>query len=91
MALQITINLSDLEEKCIRYFASSPEEWANNFIQARIYAAKQEIYQNEVRRMTNDPEVVSIPASVDAVVEAAQVEYANSNPEIPPMAPPEGV
>ena len=43
-----------MDEKCVRYFAADPEEWVNNFIQARIFSTKQEIYQNEIRRMIED-------------------------------------
>lgn len=88
MALQIVINLDDIEEKCIRYFAADPQEWANNFIQARIFAAKQEIYQSEIRRMTNDPAVNVIPANVEEVVSTANIVFANTMPEIPSMLPP---
>lgn len=88
MAMTITIALDDLDEKCMRYMAANPEEWVQNFVAARIFAAKQEIYQAEVRRMTEDPTVASIPASVDAVVNQAQIRYADEQPEIPAMAPP---
>jgi hypothetical protein len=88
MAMTIVLEFNDLEEKCLRYFAADPEEWARNFIEARIFAAKQEIYQAEVRRMTDDPAVTSIPANVDVVVEQANIRYANEQPEIPSMLPP---
>jgi hypothetical protein len=87
MAMIITINLDDIDEKCMRYFAASPEEWVNNFVDARIFAAKQEIYQSEIRRMTADPSVTSIPADIDTVVAQAEVQFANIQPELPPMAP----
>ena len=90
MAMTITIQLTDLDEKCMRYMAASPQEWVENFVAARIFAAKQEIYQAEVRRMTEDPSVTTIPASVDAVVSQAQVRYADEQPTIPSMAPPQG-
>ena len=88
MAMTITIQLSDLEEKCMRYLAASPEEWVQNFVQARIFAAKQEIYQVEVRRMTADPTISNIPADVDTVVTQANLRYADEQPEIPAMTPP---
>lgn len=88
MTLKITIDLDDLDEKCIRYFAADPQDWVNNFVRARIFAAKQEIYQSEVRRMTADPNVATMPADVNAVVLAADIKYANSQPEIPAMIPP---
>lgn len=88
MALTITIELNDIDEKCIRYFAADPHEWANNFVQARIFAAKQEIYQNEVRRMTSDPTITTITADIDVVVAQANIKLANTQPELPAMMPP---
>jgi hypothetical protein len=88
MAMTITVQLSDLEEKCMRYLAASPEEWVQNFVQARVFAAKQEIYQEEVRRMTADPDVANIPADVDNLVSQANVRFANEQPELPAMTPP---
>lgn len=85
MAMTITIELNDLEEKCIKYFAADPEEWARNFITARIYATKQEVYQKEVARMTADPNIKSIPADVDTVVAQADMPEAGSQPAIPAM------
>jgi hypothetical protein len=90
MAITITLELTDLDEKCMRYMAANPEAWVRNFVSARIFAAKQEIYQSEVRRMTEDPSITTIPASVDAVVEQAQLRYADEQPAIPPMNPPQG-
>lgn len=88
MAMTITINLTDLDEKCMKYFAADPEAWVQNFVDARVFAAKQEIYQSEVRRMTADPTVTTIPADIDTVVSAAEIRLASDQPEIPPMAPP---
>jgi hypothetical protein len=88
MAMTITVELNDLDEKCMRYLAADPGEWVRNFAQARIFAAKQEIYQAEVRRMTADPSITSIPADVDTVVASAEIRYADAQPELPPMAPP---
>jgi hypothetical protein len=88
MAMTITINLTDLDEKCMKYFAADPEAWVQNFVDARVFAAKQEIYQSEVRRMTADPTVTTIPADIDTVVAAAEIRLASDQPEIPPMAPP---
>ena len=87
MAMTITVELSDLDEKCMRYAAASPEEWVRNFVASRIFAAKQEIYEAEIRRMTADPSITSIPADVDTVVAAAQVRFADEQPAMPPMPP----
>ena len=89
MSMTITVELDDLEEKCLRYIAADPEDWVLNFIQARVFSVKQEIYNSEVKRMTADPNVENIPANVDAVVLAANITYANAQPELPDMTPPE--
>jgi hypothetical protein len=88
MAMTITVQLDDLEEKCMRYLAASPEEWIQNFVVARVFAAKQEIYQAEVHRMTADPSITTIPADVDTVVAQANIRFANEQPELPAMTPP---
>jgi hypothetical protein len=88
MARTITVELTDLDEKCMRYMAADPEEWVKNFVAARIFAAKQEIYQAEIRRMTVDPTITNIPANVDTVVELAEIRYADEQPELPSMMPP---
>jgi hypothetical protein len=88
MALTITLELSDLDQKCLQYFAADPEEWVRNFVNARIYATKHEIYQAEIRRMTADPLVVAIPADMDTVVSEANIKLASDQPELPPMMPP---
>ena len=88
MAMTIIIKLNDVDEKCIRSFAADPEDWVENFVKARVFAAKQEIYQAEVRRMTADPNIPTIPADIDLVVSQANIKLANSQPELPPMGPP---
>lgn len=89
MAMTITIELTDLDEKCMRYFCADPQEFISNLVESRVFAAKQEIYAAEVRRMTADPEITSIPASVDAVVESADIRLADANPELPDVSPPQ--
>ena len=88
MARTITVELNDLDEKCMRYLATDPDEWVRNFVTARIFAAKQEIYQAEVRRMTADPAITTIPADVDTVVAQANIRFADEQPELPSMTPP---
>lgn len=83
MAMTIIIELTDLDEKCMRYAAANPEEWVKNLVESRVYAAKKEIYDAEIRRMTEDPDVDIIPANIDEIVINAQVRYANEEPELP--------
>ena len=88
MAMTITINLTDLDEKCIRYICVDPETFITNLVTARVFAAKQEIYNTEVKRMTADPSITTIPADVDSVVSAAEITYASADPELPDVTPP---
>lgn len=85
MALKIVIELDDLEEKCIKTFAADPEEWVRNIVESRVFSTKHEIYKKEVERMTNDPNVKTIPANVEEVVKNAKVKFANE--EDPPAMP----
>ena len=89
MAMTITVTLSDLEEKCMRYAAADPEEWVRNLVVSRVFAAKQEIYESEIKRMTADPNITSIPADIETVVMAAQVKFANEVPTPPPLTVPD--
>jgi hypothetical protein len=74
--MKITIELTDTQEKALAYVASSPQEWAENAVYNRCRQAIDEIYALEVKRMTDDPDIASIPADKDAVVLAADIQSA---------------
>ena len=74
--MNITITLTDAQEKGLTYVALSPQEWAENAVHNRCRQAVDEIYAMEVARMTADPSITSIPADKDAVVLAANVQTA---------------
>ena len=74
--MNITITLTDAQEKALAYVAASPQEWAENAVHNRCSIAIDEIYDMEVARMTADPEITSIPADKDAVVLAADIQSA---------------
>lgn len=88
MAMVITIELSDLDEKCMKYICVEPETFIKNLVESRVFSAKQEIYNHEIKRMTADPNVMTIPANIDDVVMQAEVTYANANPPLPDVTPP---
>ena len=88
MTKVITIELSDLEEKCMKYICADPEIFIKNLVESRVFSAKQEIYNSEIKRMTADPNVTVIPANIDEVVMQAEVTYANANPPLPDGTPP---
>ena len=72
--MNITITLTDAQERALAYVAASPQEWAENVVHNRCNIAIDEIYNMEVARMTADPDITSIPADKDAVVLAADIQ-----------------
>ena len=71
-----TIELNDAEVKAMEYVALSVQDWADNALKNRARIAMDEIYNEEVARMTNDPTVTSIPANKEAVVLVADIKSA---------------
>ena len=74
--MNITITLTETQEKALAYVAASPQEWAENIVHDRCRIAIDEIYAEEVARMTADPDITSIPADKDVVVLAADIKTA---------------
>ena len=71
-----TIDLNDAEVKAMEVVAVSVQDWAENSLKNRARIAIDEIYADEVERMTADPDITSIPADKDAVVLAANIKTA---------------
>jgi len=71
-----TIELTDAQVKAMEYVALSVQDWADNALQNRARIAMDEIYNEEVARMTADPTITSIPADKEAVVLAADIKSA---------------
>ena len=71
-----TIELNDAEVKAMEVVAVSVQDWAENSLKNRARIAIDEIYADEVERMTADPDITSIPADKDAVVLAANIKTA---------------
>jgi len=74
--MNITITLTAAQEKGLAFVAVSPQEWAENAVHNRCRLAIDEIYTDEVARMTADPSITSIPADKDTVVLAADIQTA---------------
>lgn len=74
--VDIVVSLTENEYKGLSYIAVDPQEWIENLAKARAAAAIQEIYEAEIVRMTNDPDVTSIPANKDVVVSQAVIKTA---------------
>ena len=71
-----TVTLNEAQQKAMEYVAYDPAEWVKNVVENRARLAIEEIYQSEVKRMTADPSITSIPADKDAVVNAAEIKTA---------------
>ena len=71
-----TIELTDAETKAMEYVALDVQDWADNALKNRARIAMDEIYDAEVKRMTDDPDINSIPADKEAVVLAADIKSA---------------
>lgn len=71
-----TVTLTDAELKALAYVALDPQEWIDNAVHNRCRQAIDQIYAEEVQRMTDDPSIDSIPANKEQVVLDAQVQSA---------------
>ena len=74
--IKYTVTLTEAEDKAMQWIAYSVQEWIDNMVANRARKAIDNIYSNEVERMTADPEIDSIPADKDAVVLAANIKSA---------------
>lgn len=71
-----TVTLTDAEDKALRVVALDPQDWIDNAVHNRCRIAIDDIYSQEVARMTADPDITTIPADKDAVVLSADVQTA---------------
>jgi len=71
-----TVVLNEAQQKALEYVAVDPAEWIRNVVHNRCRMAIDEIYNAEVTRMTNDPNISAIPADKNAVVISADIKTA---------------
>jgi len=71
-----TVVLNEAQQKALEYVAVDPAEWIRNVVHNRCRMAIDEIYNAEVIRMTNDPNISAIPADKNAVVISADIKTA---------------
>lgn len=74
--MNYTITLTEAENKALAYVAADPAEWIQNAARERARIAMEEIFQTEVTRMLQDPNITEIPADREAVVMAAEIKSA---------------
>lgn len=78
-----TVELNEAETKAMEYIATDVQEWAQNALSNRARITIDEIYSQEVERMTADPDITSIPADKNAVVLAADIQSAAVRNSLP--------
>jgi predicted nucleic acid-binding protein len=85
--MEYIISLTEAEDKALAYVATDPKEWIQNAASERARIAMEEIFQAEVARMLQDPDITEISADREAVVLAAEIKSAaerNAEFETPP-------
>lgn len=71
-----TIELTDAEVKAMGQVSVDVQGWVTNLVKERARIAMDEIYADEVLRMTADPTIEAIPADKEVVVLAAELKSA---------------
>tara|TARA_R100001463_G_scaffold6523_3_gene21176 strand:+ start:722 stop:988 length:267 start_codon:yes stop_codon:yes gene_type:complete len=76
MAKTFTVTITDAEEKAFYWEVVDPEEWVEGAVKNKCRKTMDRLYEQEVKRMTNDDDVTSIPADKETVVNNADVKTA---------------
>ena len=66
--MKITVELTEAEAKAMSVIAASPQEWTQNAVKERARIAMEDIFQQEVARMLQDPTITEIPADRETVI-----------------------
>ena len=74
--MEIKITLTDAEAKAMSFIAASPQDWAENAVKERARIAMKQIFDTEIKRMSEDPNIESIPADIEQVVLDADIVLA---------------
>ena len=75
----ITIKLTDLEWKTLAHALEDPEQWARDAVRGKLNKCSKRLVAEEQTRLINDPNVESIPATVDGILIShfSQSDYKN--------------
>ena len=87
--VDITVTLTDTENKCMEYAAASPQDWADNALTNRARIAKDEIIAalvahcnaNDVAIATGEDAQVAQAFDLKVVKTAAEANAEASTPE----------
>ena len=76
MAKTFTITITDAEEKAFAWDIVDPETWVENVVKEKCRKCIDRLYDAEVKRMTDDDTVTTIPADKNTVVNNASIKTA---------------
>tara|TARA_R100000458_G_scaffold22104_1_gene19827 strand:+ start:1128 stop:1397 length:270 start_codon:yes stop_codon:yes gene_type:complete len=76
MAKTFTVTITDAEEKAFAWDIVDPETWVENVVKEKCRKCINRLYDAEVKRMTDDDTVSTIPADKNTVVNNANVKTA---------------
>jgi hypothetical protein len=77
--MKYIVNLTEAEDKALSYVTDNTKEWIQNAVSNRARLAMEEIFQKEVFRMMQNPNITEIPADLEAVVLAADISKLERN------------
>lgn len=72
--MKIEVELSAAQEKALATTTDDIVFFVTNMVHEHCRWAMEKIFQDEVQRMLRDPSITEIPADVESVVLAADVE-----------------
>jgi len=64
----ILIELTDLEWKTLAHSIEDPETWARDAVSGKLNKCSKRLVAEEQTRLINDPNVETIPATVDGIL-----------------------
>ena len=73
-----TVTLTQVQQKAMEHIAVDVQEWITNSVNVRANIAINEIAKKEIERMTNDPNITSIPADKNQIVLNANIQTAKN-------------
>ena len=76
MAKTFTVTITDAEEKAFAWDIVDPETWVEHAVKEKCRKCIDRLYDAEVKRMTDDDTVSTIPADKNTVVNNANVKTA---------------
>lgn len=79
MALTITVNITDADERALLNDLTDIDDWVQKAVIGKINSCKKRIVRAGVTTLVNDPAVTTIPATDDEIVATivARPDYKN--------------